>query len=60
MTTPHYGPWQRRLMGLHDQKLRRCWWCGEWAYALADCTTCEAPVSHPQTSDDNHDHKDTA
>lgn len=28
-----------------DSRLRRCWWCGQWAYAHATCTACAAPAS---------------
>ena len=50
----HYGPWQRRLMGLHDGKLRRCWWCGSWAYALNDCNDCAAPAERPVHVDERN------
>lgn len=36
---------QRRLLGARDAKLRRCWFCGSWAYAVEDCTACAAPAS---------------
>lgn len=45
MTADVLGPFSRRLLKLRDDKLRRCWWCGEWAYDLEDCTTCTAPVT---------------
>lgn len=36
---------QRRLLGAQDAKLRRCWFCGEWAYDTVDCKVCAAPAS---------------
>lgn len=38
------GPVTRRLLALRDQKLRRCRWCGEWAYALEPCAICHTPA----------------
>lgn len=35
---------ERRLIGAREAKLRRCFWCGEWAYDRDDCTVCAAPA----------------
>lgn len=43
----YLGPFSRRLLEIRDRQLRRCWWCGEWAYALNDCATCAAPAERP-------------
>lgn len=50
--TEFFGPWRRRLMQIHDSKLRRCWWCGSWAYALTDCNDCSAPAERPDYMDE--------
>lgn len=36
---------QRRLLGAQDAKVRRCWYCGSWAYDVDDCKTCAAPAA---------------
>lgn len=41
------GPIERRLLGLRDSKLRRCWWCGEWAWHHDPCLICTAPAARP-------------
>jgi hypothetical protein len=45
MTDHPHTHLQRRLLEAQDHKLRRCWYCGTWAYHLDDCTTCAAPAS---------------
>lgn len=35
---------QRQLLARQDARLRRCWWCAEWAYDRDDCKTCAAPA----------------
>lgn len=35
---------EKRLLALRDAKLRRCFFCGEWAYGQEDCTVCAAPA----------------
>lgn len=38
-------PWAGKLLGVHDSKLRRCWFCGEWAYDTDPCGGCHAAVA---------------
>lgn len=35
---------QKRLMRAHDAHLRRCWFCGSWAYGQHECKACLAPA----------------
>lgn len=37
--------YQRVLLERRERKVRHCWWCGSWAYALDDCTACAAPAN---------------
>lgn len=36
---------QARLLQKQDAKLRRCWFCGEWAWHRDDCGACSAPAN---------------
>ncbi len=36
------GPVTRALLKVRDDRLRRCWWCGAWAYHHDPCATCHA------------------
>lgn len=29
------------MIVLLDKLVRRCWWCGEWAYGKQPCTACD-------------------
>ncbi len=35
---------QRRILDVHDAKIRRCWFCGCQNWAQNDCTACTAPA----------------
>ena len=38
-----------RWASFRDRLLRRCAFCGDWAYDQDDCTSCAAPAtSHPR------------
>lgn len=37
-----------RLVQRQDDQLRRCWFCGEWAYRQNDCTACTAPANRDE------------
>lgn len=39
---------ERRLLLLRDQKVRRCDWCGEWAYDRDDCPACACPADRAE------------
>lgn len=34
-----------RLLQLHDDQIRRCWYCGEWAHHHDNCGACTAPAN---------------
>ena len=34
-----------RRIEVDDSKARRCWYCGEWAWAEAACSACRAPAN---------------
>lgn len=38
------GPVTRALLTVRDGRLRRCTWCGAWAYHRQPCHNCHTPA----------------
>lgn len=48
MSTALLGAASRALLKVRDDKLRRCRWCGAWAYDREPCTACTWPAEDEQ------------
>ena len=36
---------QLEALARREALVRRCWYCGSWAYDTDDCTACAAPAT---------------